>query len=288
MFAYIGKSSEIILPKVFKIEQRVEITGLYTLFKAIRKVDYMSPSECHSAMEMVYVIDGNIGFTANENIYSLPSGHICFHPTMEFHKLWTEGDKPATIFIMSFDITGSLTHKFKSGVFKLPDREKKFLESIITYLDTPGPEYSPLLEINYRELYENNPEILNIAVKMLEAFMTSFAVSHMKTIEPESNNMHLYTKIASVLEQSVCESVSIPEIAKKCGTSPTTVKNTVKKYTGCTVHKFLLKIKMRKAIAFLQHGKNVSEVSDALGFCNPNYFSQVFYRETGRHASDYK
>ena len=288
MFAYIGNSAEVQLPEVFTTESKLEITGFYTMFKAIRKVKYMSPAECHSAMEMVYVLDGCAGFTSNENIYSLPAGHICFHPTMDFHKLWTEGDKPATIFIISFDLTGNLTHKFKNGVFKLPDREKNFLESIIAYLDAQNPEYSSLFEIDYREFYKETPDILNTAVKMLEAFMTSFAVSHMKAIDQENENMHLYTKIASVLEQSVYTSVSIPEIAKMCGTSPTTVKNTVKNYAGCTVHKFLLKIKMRKAIELLKSGKNVSEISDILGFCNPNYFSQVFFRETGRHASDYK
>ncbi len=288
MFEYFGNSAEIMLPEAFKTKSLLEITGLYTLFKASRWPKYVAPSECHGAMEMIYVSQGCAGFIADENQYIQPSGHISFHPTMEFHKVWTEGNEDAVIFVFSFDITGSLTHKFKSGVFRLSDRERDLLDSIIAYLDIKGPEYSDLKEKDYLAFYQSKPEIISIAAKMLEAFMTSFAVSHMHYIEPQNDSVNLYTKIASILEQSVYGSISIPEIAKKCGTSPTTVKNTVKSYAGYTVHKFLLKIKIRKAIELLQKGKNVSEVSDTLGFCNPNYFSQVFFRETGRHASDYK
>ena len=288
MFEYFGNSAEINLPEAFKTKSLLEITGLYTLFKASRWPKYVSPPECHSAMELIYVSQGCVGLIADENQYIQPAGHISFHPAMEFHSVWTEGNDDAVIFVVSFDITGNLTHKFKSGVFSLSDRERSLLDSIIAYLDIKGPAYSELKEKDYLAFYQNKSEMISITAKMLEAFMTSFAVSQMHYIKPQNASTNLYTKIASILEQSVYGSVSIPEIAKKCGTSPTTVKNTVKSYAGYTVHKYLLKIKIRKAIELLQKGKNVSEVSDTLGFCNPNYFSQVFFRETGRHASDYK
>lgn len=289
MLAYIGNSAEVQLPAVYKPNSELEITGIYTLFKSIREAGYISPPECHSAMEMVYVIDGTVGFTANENIYKLPAGHISFHPTMEFHRLWTEDNKPATILIVSFDLSGNLTGKFKSGVFELPEREKAFLESIIAYLDSQNPKYDSNLEMHYRFYYENSSQrILNAVTKMLEAFMISFADLQMKSMEPENDNMHLYARIVSILEQSVYDSISISEIAEKCNVSASTVKNTFKSYAGCTVHKFLLKIKIRKAIELLSRGMTVNEVSDTLGFCSPNYFSQVFSRETGRRASEYK
>ena len=289
MVSYIGNGTEVQLPEVYIPKSELEITGIYTLFKSIRKAHYMSPPECHTAMEMVYVIDGCIGFTANENIYKLPAGHISFHPTMEFHRLWTEDDKPATIFIVSFDLTGNLTHKFKSGVFKLPEREKSFIENIISYLDSRNPQYDSNLEMHYSKFYGNSsPRILNAAIKMLEAFMISFADLHIESIDHENDNMHLYARIVSILEQSVYDSVSIPEIAQKCGVSTSTVKTAFKNYAGCTIHKFFLKVKIRKAIEIIQSGLTVKEVSDTLGFCSPNYFSQVFTRETGRRASDYK
>lgn len=288
MLTYIGNGAEVVLPEVFKASVALEVTGFYTLFKAVRRAGFISPHECHSALEMVYVLEGTVGITANENIYTLPAGHICFHPSMEFHKLWSENNAPATVFIFTFDLTGSLTHKFKSGVFRLEDAEKRYLESIIEYLDSGDPPYSDVLEMDYRAFYAASPLVLGIAVKMLEAFLMRFATSHIQTPEPSKDSRHLYTRIAAIMEQSVYDNLSIAELAARCGSSPTTVKNTVKAYAGYSVHRFLLKIKMRKAIELLTAGKNVSEVSDILGFCNPNYFSQVFYRETGRHAGEYK
>lgn len=288
MLTYIGNGAEVVLPEVCKPAAALEVTGFYTLFKAVRRAGFVSPHECHSALEMVYVLEGTVGITANENIYTLPAGHISFHPSMEFHKLWSENNAPATVFIFSFDLTGQLTHKFKSGVFRLNDAEKRYLESIIEYLDSGEPPYSDVWEMDYRAFYATSPFVLDSAVKMLEAFMIRFATSHIHAPEPSNDSQYLYTRIVSIMEQSVYDHLSIAELAARCGSSPTTVKNTVKTHAGCSVHRFLLKIKMRKAIELLTKGKNVSEVSDILGFCNPNYFSQVFYRETGRHAGEYK
>lgn len=287
MMTYIGNSSEVVLPDAVKISSDLEITNVYTLFKAIRAKNYESPAECHSAFEFVYIVEGVAGITASNRIYKVPAGHICFHPTMEFHKLWAENNEPVTIFVCTFDIAGNLARKFKSGVFKLHEHEKNCINAIIGYLDGGKPEYSELNEIDYINFYSKTPKVLNSSVKMLESLFAAFAISQLQESESQ-NNLALYTKIISILEQGVEHSVSITEISKKCNISPTTVKNIVKKYTGCTTHKFFLKIKIRKAIQLIENGMSVGQVSDVLGFCNPNYFSQVFYRETGKHASDYK
>ena len=61
MFEYFGNSAEIMLPEAFKTKSLLEITGLYTLFKASRWPKYVAPSECHGAMEMIYVSQGTAG-----------------------------------------------------------------------------------------------------------------------------------------------------------------------------------------------------------------------------------
>ena len=45
---------------------------------------------------------------------------------------------------------------------------------------------------------------------------------------------------------------------------------------------------MRTAIELLEKGALVSEVSEQLGFSNPNYFSLVFKRETGHTAIQHR
>ena len=67
-----------------------------------------------------------------------------------------------------------------------------------------------------------------------------------------------------------------------------TLQARFKESTGYTLHKFFLNIKIRSAIDLLKKGHTVSEVSDMLGFCNSNYFSQVFRRETGKNPGSFK
>ena len=70
--------------------------------------------------------------------------------------------------------------------------------------------------------------------------------------------------------------------------SESTVKACFQRHAGCGVHKYLLKIKLRAAIRMIGEGSSVSGVSDALGFSDPNYFSYVFKRETGRRPTDFR
>jgi len=66
------------------------------------------------------------------------------------------------------------------------------------------------------------------------------------------------------------------------------VKTCFSRHAGCGIHKYFLKIKMRTAIQMIRQGCTVSEVSDTLGFNNPNYFSYVFRRETGKRPTDFR
>ena len=97
--------------------------------------------------------------------------------------------------------------------------------------------------------------------------------------------MSIGTKIRELRE---ARGMSLEDVAKLCGVSTATVKNCFSGYAGCGIHKYLLKIKMRNASELLKDGKTVSEVSDILGFSNPNYFSYVFKRETGKTASSFR
>ena len=102
------------------------------------------------------------------------------------------------------------------------------------------------------------------------------------------DNVKLYMEIVALLEENVYGQITIRDIADKLHVSTATVKNCFSEYAGCGVHKYFLKIKMRTAIELLEKGALVSEVSEQLGFSNPNYFSLVFKRETGHTAIQHR
>ena len=51
---------------------------------------------------------------------------------------------------------------------------------------------------------------------------------------------------------------------------------------------YFIKLKVLKAIKYLEEGYSVGEISDMLGFSNPSYFSVVLKKETGHSPGFYK
>lgn len=277
-----------ILTPINKNTHSVTITNFYTIFEQKNDADFYFSGECHPQWEMVYVIDGCVGVTADKKIYTLSKGDIIFHKPMEFHKIWNEKTEHSHVFICSFDLEGKYIHVLRDNVYTLKDESLKIMEMFLCFFRSQIPKnIKSFTAFDYGSLIKDNDTMLQIAINYLELVFLNLSYSK-QTYEIPSEKMMLYTKIAEILEENIYGKITISQIAKMCNVSASTLKNCFTEYSGCTIHKYFLNIKIRAAIDLLKSGKNVNEVSDMLNFANPNYFSYVFKRETGTSAKIYK
>ena len=59
--------------------------------------------------------------------------------------------------------------------------------------------------------------------------------------------------------------------------------------TGETIAAYAVRIRVKRAKQLIREGRyNFTEISDALAFDNPQYFSRVFRRVTGMSPSEFK
>lgn len=275
----------------FKLSRPVEITEMYTAFLRVCTQPFYFEGELHEPWEMVYVRRGQGDFTADDRVYRLGEGDIIFHKPMEFHKISAD-EKGVEFYVCSFDLSGTLVYRLKDLVFSLDPMEKALMEELINWMvELDGGvfldyEYRNCLPMWQKE--ENSPKLYR-AINMMETIIYSILGRSRNNIESrETENTKLYTKVVGILEENIDSSIGIEEIADICMVSPSTVKNCFSRHAGCGVHKYFLKMKIRAAAKLLREGNSVSEVSNTLGFNNPNYFTCVFKRETGRRPSDYR
>ena len=260
-------------------ERFISIDRIYTLFDHKRASDFYFGGECHSAWEMVYFAEGEVGVSADDRVYTLKNGDVIFHQPMEFHKIWSENGTEPRIFIMSFDMSGAYAYRLRKGVFRLWDEPLRIMNTIRAL-----PGYPGILETRTATDYVVLPD-MPIVFPLMEAFLLCLA--HAETALLPCNvggKIDLYTAIVELLEKNVYGRITTVEIAKHLCVSTATVKKCFAEYAGCGVHKYFLKIKIRTAIELLEKGNTVGEVSEKLGFSDSNYFSIVFKRETGHAA----
>lgn len=82
---------------------------------------------------------------------------------------------------------------------------------------------------------------------------------------------------------------SVEEMAAAGGMSPSALRQTCLKALGTTPARIRIRIKMEHAQEYLRRGdRNVSEVAEALGFCDPFHFSKVYKRHFGSNPSGAK
>lgn len=267
----------------------IEINKVYTLFLRCCQQPFVFAGELHEQWEMVYIRKGEAMITADDKVYHLASGNVVFHRPMEFHQIYAE--KPGLeIFVTSFKMSGELSYKFKRAVFQLLSEEIHLFEQLINRCVTLNKGYYlDANDWNCKPLWKDSPLEFYTCVHQLENIMC--LLLHRSPVIPtfpDTADSLLYQKAVAVLEEHIYSNITIQEVAESCGVSASSVKACFSRHAGCGLHKYFLKIKIRAAIRLIKNGESISNVSNTLGFNNPNYFSFVFQRETGKRPTDYR
>jgi AraC-like DNA-binding protein len=282
------KTKEAVFVTEHKVNPMLNVYSMYSCFEPRYKDDFYYPGESHNFWELVYVIDGNVGVSADDRVYALKENDIIFHKPMEYHKLWTPVGKESHLFICSFSASGSAAEELENGVFRLNYEQRNELINLIEYIRM---ENSDLPRTNKRDLepWDKSPYFSAIVAKRLELIMMMI-IENSKRVRPVQDNkdVKLYNFIIKHLEKNIANQISVPDIADKFSISVSKLNKLFASYAGCGVHTYHIKMKIQKAVKLLNTDIPANVISDMLGFNNPNYFSLTFKRETGFSPQNYK
>ena len=82
--------------------------------------------------------------------------------------------------------------------------------------------------------------------------------------------------------------ITMPDFAREIGMSKSQLARKLKALSGFSPNDFLKEYKLRKAIALMEdRNLNIAEVTMAIGFSNPSYFTKCFRKRFGMAPSDY-
>ncbi len=256
------------------LEKTLQVTHVITAFDEMRPLGYFFPGEMHDFWEMVYVKEGCVVVTAEERVLSLFKGQLLFHKPMEFHSLRTTYDSTARVMIISFVAHGETMEKLAGRELLLDFSEEE--------------EYVNILFALRRYLQKKHTPDGAIARAALEKFLLCMAEKPIYAAQkaPSPSN-RLYEYAMGVLNEHCSEALTLPQIARLCQTSESSLKKAfgVCSHTG-VMHCFT-SIKIRQAARLLMEGQSIVQVSDSLSFSSPSYFHTVFRREMHCTPSEY-
>ncbi len=274
----------------YKVGECVRIRALMSAFEARYGADFYFGGENHNFWELVYVIDGKAGVSADGRVYELNPGEIIFHKPMEFHKIWAVSNIRPHVLIMSFFADGSRMTDFAEGVYKLSyGQREKILETLgLCRRPEEGP-YSADGVCNFLKLWGKDPLSCQRVGNSLEGFLLSILATGTKMAAQDcTKNAKIFQDIVRVLEDHIEEWISVEDVARLCASSVSNIKKVFGKYASHGIHKYFVKMKIIRAVTMLENGYAIQDISERLAFNNPNYFSMVFKRETGYSPMQYR
>ncbi len=264
------------------IDTLLSIKSLFTFFRRALPSDFHFSGESHDFTEVVCVIGGRVGITADKNIYVLSAGQLIVHAPNEFHTIWSD-NQAAEIVIFSF--RADAFPVLEKSVFTLNSQQI----SEVCNLYKRAKDVFALADIHVTGVNPHKGAEAAVMIKQIEILLLNILAAE-TTLIPyySSQSAENYVRIVNAMEEAIGGPLNIEQLASKCNLSASAIEKTMHRYMGCGAIAYFNNLRMKRAAEMLDAGKSIKEIALALGFSCQNYFSSAFKKWAKRSPSAYR
>lgn len=137
---------------------------------------------------------------------------------------------------------------------------------------------------------DNQPTDIEIVLAYLNSLLVELNIAYFKNKEQTNiinTNLSKFIEFKLVVETHLTEQPSINTIAKKLALTTNSLYRIVKEYSGTSTKDFITNRLMIEAQRKLHYSNlSVKELAYELGFNDPDYFSRLFKKCTGKSVSE--
>ena len=280
-----------------KIENLLNISKIVAVRYFELDKDFVGQYETHDFWEMVYADRSNAVCVANESETLLKEGEALFHKPGEPHYLRSDGKRALNVFVVMFECRNEAVRFFDDRKIKIDRSNLSLIYSIIeesknTFeLSSLDPyqkklELLPSPSLGGKQIIKNYLEILLINLIRSESKKNS---SSDVFLFRDEFNERISGMVIEYMNENIGKKLSVTEICEAMHYSKSYLFKEFKNAVGYPMMTYFTKLKIDHAKRMLRETyMSVSEISEALAFDNPNYFSKTFKRMTGHTPSKYR
>lgn len=278
-----------------ELKSVISISEIVTIHYYEFDKSFVFAGESHDFWEMVYVDCGRVRIKRDSEELVLSQGEIIFHKPNEFHSIRAEDSSP-NFFVVSFD-TASAAMKHFEGYHTVLDKTlAPFISSILREA-----------EATY-EIPKNDPSLTHLVRKegapvggeqLIKTYLEQLCLLLLRGMTREAGTSifpskellegHLVVSMKKMIEERSTGAFRVGELCAALGYSESYLCRLFRAQTGETLAAYAIRARIGRAKEMIREGRyNFSQISDALGFDNPQYFSRVFKRVTRMTPSEFK
>nr|WP_295872005.1 helix-turn-helix transcriptional regulator [uncultured Chitinophaga sp.] len=239
-----------------------------------------------SSYFIMLIESGSVTYNLESQDYTLTDGHLLFAMP---NQIFTPPAKPDDLkyFKLLFD---------ENTLALLPQQFPFLVNPLNTpviALDSAAKErvikvFGVLNQILYLDQGETDTEIM---LAYLNSLLTELNSAYFKNKVPANilnANLSKFIEFKLAVETSLTEQPSINALAEKLALSTNSLYRIVKEYAGTSPKDYFISRLMAEAQRKLRYSDiSVKELAYELGFNDPDYFSRLFKKSTGKSASEF-
>ena len=234
------------------------------------------------AMEIIEIITGNVNVEIGTVTVSAARGDFLFvPPTMVFRIGVPDGSASLRAMVVDSSIISANMDSFDTELFYMFRVQSK---NKITVFDTEHPIH-PTLKQYMQESYDEYaakdvcyklPIRANIYL-MMTALLRYYCGSRDELDRMIYHNVMRLRPVIEYIDEHFTEKIYIETLAAMLTVSPDYFTKMFKDSIGKTPIDYINALRINKALRLLAETETpVNEISDSLGFSNPNYFHKIF------------
>lgn len=245
---------------------------------------------------LFYVSEGNGEIDVSGKIYQMSPGSCLYIPRGAGYQLKAPSLR-ITYLAVNFDFSQKSSHITVPIPPVSPENySDDMLIPDIPYSIMP-PFEKPLFIENIRETENTLIRIMHEFSERAEYFDTAagnllsyvlILLARKKNSQKNSYSLNTAEKIVNYINDNYGIKITNQSIADIFGFNSHYVSDMIKKFTGMSLHKYLLHVRMIKAISYMESNTyTLSEIAVRCGFGDIYYFSRYFKKEMGISPSEY-
>ena len=272
------------------ISDALSVNEIYTILRA----EITEPAEdCHPFPEIFYLSKGRVHLLINQVDYFPIGGQMIIYAPDFHHTLAKSPDVETEACVISMGVTSEILPALYNRIITLTEEQKRMLLTIIDEgcgcfrPRNPDDGFQGMVPDDHIEEHT-----LWRLKKQIEFFLTDVYETHVKETERpvkrETSRDRDFAHAVQFLHAHLSEVLTLEQIARECSMSVSKLKQIFREKAGCGPINYLIELRIEKAKQLIHASEmNVSEISDALGFASPHYFSRQFKKITGTSPREY-
>ena len=249
------------------------------------------------AWELCCCLDQNLYIEKDGNPIPLQVGQLLLVPPGIPHDVVMDAPE-ARAFVIAFSCSSSENLRpLQDTVFQAEEFQNFLIQQMIAELESTFIHDADTLHLyRFRSSGDSPLGAEQMICSYLEQILISLlrkATMHRGQIVPsgkfrEAIHSYLAEQITVYIREHIQEKLTVVQIAEYFHYSRARLSTIYKSATGCGINETIARERIECAKKMLrQQDKTVAQISDALGYSSPQYFSQKFSQETGCAPSRY-